>query len=154
VSEPTARKPVQESGQKSPVTLRAAYNGPAMQGELFEQIGGSETFDLLVTRFYDRVQTDPVLWPMYPQHDLAGAIHRLSSFLQQYWGGPTTYSQQRGHPRLRMRHVPFKIGPIERDAWLRAIRVAVDEENLPEPYREQLWAYLEMAAHSMMNSFV
>jgi hemoglobin len=72
----------------------------------------------------------------------------------QYWGGPHTYSDQRGHPRLRMRHAPFKIGPIERDAWLRCIRIAVDEENLEEPYRSQLWAYLEMAAHSMMNSFV
>ena len=115
---------------------------------------GAPFFAELVERFYEGVVGDPVLRPLYPSEDLADAKARLCGFLVQYWGGPTTYSQQRGHPRLRMRHAPFKIGPIERDAWLRCIKIAVDEENLPEPYRQQLWACLEMAAHSMMNSFV
>jgi hemoglobin len=75
-------------------------------------------------------------------------------FLEQYWGGPRTYSDRRGHPRLRMRHFPFKIGPIERDAWLRCMRIAVDEEGLTAPYRTRLWDYLEMAAQSMVNSWM
>ena len=115
---------------------------------------GEETFVTLVDRFYAGVADDPTLRRLYPEEDLGPAAERLRLFLIQYWGGPHTYSDQRGHPRLRMRHAPFKIGPIERDAWLRCIRIAVDEENLEEPYRGQLWAYLEMAAHSMMNSFV
>ena len=121
---------------------------------LYEAIGGEETFRRLVDTFYAGVASDPVLRAIYPEDDLGPAAERLRMFLIQYWGGPSAYSQQRGHPRLRMRHAPFKIGPIERDAWLRCIRIAVDEENLAEPYRGQLWAYLEMAAHSMMNSFV
>jgi hemoglobin len=135
----------------SPVTLRIGEGGPAAQGELFHAIGGSETFDRLVRRFYEGVRTDPVLWPMYPQHDLEGAIHRLSSFLQQYWGGPTTYSQERGHPRLRMRHAPFAIGTVERDAWLSHMRDAVDSLGLAPEHEATLWGYIEMAARSMQN---
>ena len=73
-------------------------------------------------------------------------------FLEQYWGGPRTYSDQRGHPRLRMRHAPFKVGPIERDAWLRCMRVAVDDAGLDDAHRHQLWQYLTYAAASMVNS--
>ncbi|MFC4000265.1 globin [Prauserella oleivorans] len=119
----------------------------------YEAVGGEPTFRKLVARFYAEVADDEVLRPLYPEEDLGPAEDRLRLFLMQYWGGPHTYSDQRGHPRLRMRHAPFKIGPIERDAWLRAMRIAVDESGIEEPYRGQLWQYLEMAAHSMMNSW-
>jgi len=120
----------------------------------YQAVGGEPTFRKIVARFYAEVADDEVLRPLYPEQDLGPAEERLRLFLMQYWGGPHTYSDNRGHPRLRMRHAPFKIGPIERDAWLRAMRVAVDEAELPEPLAQQLWEYLEMAAHSMMNSWV
>lgn len=121
----------------------------------YEAVGGEETFRRIVTRFYAEVAKDELLLPLYPeQPDLTGATERLTLFLMQYWGGPHTYSEQRGHPRLRMRHVPFKIGPMERDAWLRCMRVAVDEAKLPQASEAQLWEYLEMAANSMMNSWL
>jgi hemoglobin len=118
----------------------------------YEQMGGHEAFARLVHRFYQGVAHDPVLRPLYPEADLAGAERRLLMFLEQYWGGPRTYSDQRGHPRLRMRHAPFRIGPIERDAWLRCMRVAVDDVGLDDAHRAILWQYLEMAAASMVNS--
>ena len=121
---------------------------------LYDLVGGEDTFRRLVARFYAGVAADPVLRPLYPDEDLGPAEERLRLFLMQYWGGPHTYSDRRGHPRLRMRHAPFSIGPIERDAWLRCMRLAVDEAGLSDQHREQLWAYLEMAAHSMMNSWV
>ena len=120
----------------------------------YEAVGGEETFRRIVGRFYAEVAKDEVLRPLYPEQDLGPAEERLRLFLIQYWGGPHTYSDQRGHPRLRMRHVPFTIGPIQRDAWLRCMRIAVDEERLPEPLRQQLWEYLEMAANSLLNSWV
>ena len=89
--------------------------------------------------------------PLYPQDDWDGAETRLRMFLEQYWGGPTTYSEQRGHPRLRMRHVPFRIGETERDLWLTHMRTALDELGLPGPLDAQLWDYLVMAAHSLVN---
>ena len=119
----------------------------------FDVVGGEATFRKIVGRFYQEVANDDVLRPIYPEEDLGPAEERLTLFLMQYWGGPQTYSQQRGHPRLRMRHVGFSIGPIERDAWLRCMRIAVDEAGLAEPHREQLWKYLEMAANSLMNSW-
>ena len=118
----------------------------------YDEIGGEETITRIVARFYAGVAGDEVLRPMYPEEDLGPAEDRLRLFLEQYWGGPRTYSDQRGHPRLRMRHVPFTIGPIERDAWLRCMRIAVDEENLSPEHREQLWNYLQYAAVSMQNS--
>ena len=120
----------------------------------YEAVGGEETFRRIVGRFYAEVAKDEVLRPLYPEQDLGPAEERLRLFLIQYWGGPHTYSDQRGHPRLRMRHVPFTIGPIERDAWLRCMRIAVDEERLPDPLRQQLWEYLEMAANSLLNTWV
>jgi hemoglobin len=129
-------------------------DGVSEQLTFYEAVGGEETFHKLVHRFYQEVASDEVLRPLYPEEDLAGAEERLRLFLMQYWGGPHTYSDRRGHPRLRMRHAPYKIGPIERDAWLRCMRVAVDESGITEPYRTQLWQYLEMAADSMMNSWV
>ena len=127
---------------------------PASQPQSFyEAVGGEETFHKLVERFYAEVAKDEILRPMYPEQDLGPAEERLRLFLMQYWGGPHTYSDRRGHPRLRMRHVPFKIGPIERDAWLRAMEIAVADSGIEEPYRSQLWRYLETAAHSLMNSW-
>ena len=119
----------------------------------WEQVGGRPTFEKLVRRFYSGVQTDPVIWRMYPQEDLEGAIQRLTGFLEQYWGGPATYSEQRGHPRLRMRHAPFAINPEARDHWLSHMRVAVDELELAPLDDAVLWDYLERAAHSMVNTF-
>jgi hemoglobin len=118
----------------------------------YAEVGGAETFHKIVSRFYQQVADDPVLRPLYPEEDLGPAEVRLRMFLEQYWGGPRTYSDQRGHPRLRMRHGPFRIGPIERDAWLRCMRVAVDEAGLDDQHRSMLWQYLEMAAASMVNS--
>ena len=118
----------------------------------YAEVGGAPTFDKIVSRFYEEVAADDVLRPLYPEEDLGPAEVRLRMFLEQYWGGPRTYSDQRGHPRLRMRHAPFKIGPIERDAWLRCMRIAVDEAGLDDEHRAQLWQYLQYAAMSMMNS--
>lgn len=120
---------------------------------LFERIGGSASFDRLVSRFYEGIKGDPVLFPMYPEDDLEGAIWRLSSFLQQYFGGPHTYSEQRGHPRLRMRHAPFKVNPDAKERWLTHMRAAVDELQLSPLDEAELWDYLERAAHSMVNTF-
>jgi hemoglobin len=117
----------------------------------YDEVGGAPTFERLVARFYAGVRTDPVLVPLYPEDDWDGAERRLRTFLEQYWGGPTTYSQERGHPRLRMRHAPFAIGPEQRDAWLRHMREAVDSLELTEEQHATLWDYLEMAAHSMQN---
>ncbi len=142
-----------ESGAGTPLPLRVSEGGVPTQADLFSQIGGSETFDRLVRKFYDGIQADPVLWPMYPQHDLEGSIHRLSTFLQQYWGGPTTYSDERGHPRLRQRHVAFKVNPDARDRWLAHMRAALDSIELPPLHDETLWGYLDRAAHSLVNTF-
>ncbi|MGW1677976.1 globin [Saccharopolyspora sp. NPDC002376] len=119
----------------------------------YEQVGGEATFHRIVAKFYEEVAKDELLRPLYPEEDLGPAEERLRLFLIQYWGGPHTYSDRRGHPRLRMRHAPFKIGPTERDAWLRCMRIAVDEAQLAPQHREQLWQYMEMAAESMVNSW-
>jgi hemoglobin len=92
-----------------------------------------------------------VLAPLYPQDDWDGAETRLRMFFEQYWGGPTTYSQERGHPRLRMRHAPFAIGAVERDAWLSHMREAIDSLELTAEQEATLWGYVEMAARSMQN---
>lgn len=118
---------------------------------LYEQMGGSATFEKLVSHFYARVSVDPVLRPMYPDEDFKGAARRLLMFLEQYWGGPKTYSEERGHPRLRMRHASFQIGEVERDVWLEHMKAAVDELEMKKELKEELWNYLVMAAHSMVN---
>jgi hemoglobin len=117
----------------------------------FEAVGGEPTFRRLVDEFYAGIATDPLLRPMYPEEDLGPAAERMTLFLMQYWGGPNTYSAQRGHPRLRMRHAPFRIGPAERDAWLRNMRRAVDTLDLPSELETTLWDYLERAAYFMVN---
>jgi hemoglobin len=119
----------------------------------YELMGGHETFVRLVHRFYAGVADDPVLRPLYPEADLSGAEERLRMFLEQYWGGPHTYSDQRGHPRLRMRHAPFAVTPDARDRWLLHMRAAVEELGLPGDLEQQLWEYLVAAAHSMVNTF-
>ena len=117
----------------------------------YEQVGGEAFFADLTSQFYAVVANDPILRPMYPPDDLKGAAQRLQWFLSQYWGGPTTYQENRGHPRLRMRHSQFSIDIAARDAWLRAMRTAVDGVEINEELKEQLWDYLEMAADAMVN---
>jgi hemoglobin len=117
----------------------------------YEAVGGEETFRRLVSRFYQEVARDPALRPVYPSQDLGPAEEHLRQFLIQYWGGPGTYSERRGHPRLRMRHAHFAIGEAERDAWLRHMRTALDELELDPALDAQLWDYLVMAAHSLVN---
>src|SRR4026209_1166376 len=109
---------------------------------LYQAAGGMSFFEALVDRFYEGVAADPNIRPIYPEPDSAGARHRLSLFLAQYWGGPRTYDAERGHPRLRMRHAPFAIGLHERDAWLRRMRAAIDAAGAPPAVAERLHAYI------------
>jgi len=118
---------------------------------LYDRAGGTPFFEALVGRFYDGVETDPVLRPVYPEPELTGARHRLTLFLIQYWGGPTTYDDERGHPRLRMRHAPFAIGPAERDRWLIHMRAALADLAPPEDVAAELERYFSMAAEAMRN---
>ena len=118
----------------------------------YEAVGGEPTFRKLVDRFYEGIATDPLLRPMYPEGDLGPASDRMRLFLMQYWGGPTTYSEERGHPRLRMRHAPFVVDAAARDAWLTHMRAAVDSLDLPAERHDQLWQDLERAAYFMVNS--
>lgn len=120
---------------------------------LFDRIGGSATFDALVRKFYEGIREDDRLRPMYPEGDLEGAIWRLSAFLQQYFGGPTDYSDRRGHPRLRMRHAAFHVNPDAKERWLAHMRRAVDSLQLSPMDEGELWDYLERAALSMVNTF-
>jgi hemoglobin len=117
----------------------------------YEAIGGEPTFRQLVTAFYAGVANDPVLRPLYPEEDLTAAAERLTLFLIQYWGGPATYNEQRGHPRLRMRHAPFRIGVKERDAWLAHMLDAVESLELDPGHADELWTYLVRAAHMLQN---
>ena len=117
----------------------------------YEAIGGEPAFRRLTSAFYREVAADPELRAVYPSKDLGPAQEHLRLFLMQYWGGPATYNELRGHPRLRMRHAHFMIGDAERDAWLRHMRTALDELELPPAYDAQLWEYLVMAAHSLVN---
>lgn len=117
----------------------------------YEQVGGEKFFADLVSQFYAVVATDPVLRPMYPESDMKGAATRLQWFLEQYWGGPSTYQENRGHPRLRMRHSEFHVDSAARDAWLSAMRQAVENMEIDLNLKQELWSYFEMAAHSMVN---
>ena len=117
----------------------------------YEEIGGEAFFADLTAQFYAQVAVDPILRPMYPESDLKAAAKRLQWFLEQYWGGPTTYQENRGHPRLRMRHAQFHINLAAHDAWLSAMRTAVDGVEMKPEHKEQLWSYIEMAAAAMIN---
>lgn len=136
-----------------PVHLRTSEHGEAAGNTVYAQVGGMQTFETLCTKFYDRVQQDEVMWPMYPQDDLEGAIWRLSRFLGQYFGGPATYSSMRGHPRLRMRHAAFHINPDARDRWLRHMTEAVDEMHFAPAIRATMLDYFDRAATAMVNTF-
>jgi truncated hemoglobin YjbI len=125
----------------------------ATPSSFHDQIGGHEVFARLVHGFYVRVRADEVLAPMYPQDDFDGAERRLCMFLEQYWGGPSTYSQERGHPRLRMRHAAFHVNPDARDRWLSHMRAALDDLQLSPLHDATLWDYLQRAAHSLVNTF-
>lgn len=120
--------------------------------ELYDDVGGEQVFRALVTRFYEGVAMDPILRPLYPDEDLSGAQDRLALFLMQYWGGPGTYSETRGHPRLRMRHAHWVIGERERDAWLGHMRTALDSLELSDSSRAAMWEHVERAAHMLVNS--
>ena len=119
----------------------------------YDEVGGHETFVKLVDAFYRGVAGDDVLKPMDPEEDLGPAAHRLLMFLEQYWGGPTTYGEERGHPRLRMRHAPYHVNPDARDRWLAHMRDAVDGLELSPLHEATLWDYLQRAAHAMVNTF-
>ncbi|MDQ3813365.1 MAG: globin [Armatimonadota bacterium] len=123
---------------------------PAQATTLFDAIGGAAAFERIVERFYTGVESDPILRPLYPA-DLAESKRHLTLFLIQYFGGPTTYSQERVHPRLLMRHLPFAIGQAERDAWMRHMAAAVEAENFPAAIRDALLGYFERTATFMMN---
>jgi hemoglobin len=132
------------------VTIPAGHGDAAT---FYDTVGGEETFRRLVHRFYEGVAEDPVLRPLYPEPDLSGAEDRLRMFLVQYWGGPRTYSDQRGHPRLRMRHAPFKVTPEAKEHWLLHFRAGLDEVALPPEQDAQFWDYVTHAAQFMVNSF-
>jgi hemoglobin len=122
-----------------------------MIGNVFEAAGGEAAFRLLVERFYAGVANDPLLRPLYPDEDLADAAEHLTLFLIQYWGGPSTYNEERGHPRLRMRHQPFAIGQAERDAWLGHMSAAVESLDLVPATRKAMIDYFEAASTAMIN---
>lgn len=141
---PQYGKPIARLSPVGPGFEQPAYN-------FYEAVGGHATFKKLVDKFYEGVASDELLRPMYPE-DLGPANDRMRMFLEQYWGGPLTYGEQRGHPRLRMRHVPFRVDFAARDRWLAHMRAAVDSLGLSPLHESTLWDYLERAAHSMVNS--
>lgn len=122
------------------------------QETFYEAIGGRATIELIVDVFYQGVAQDEVLKPMYPEDDLGPAAERLTMFLEQYWGGPTDYSQQRGHPRLRMRHADYVVNTDARDRWLKHFREGLDAARLEPELDAQFWAYVQHAANFMINS--
>ncbi len=126
----------------------------ATEQSFFDEIGGQPVIDRIVARFYAGVAEEPVLGPMYPEEDLAdgSAARRLAMFLAQYWGGPPTYSQERGHPRLRMRHAPFAVTPKAREAWLKHFRAGLDEAELTAEQDARFWGYVTYAAEFMLNA--
>ena len=123
-----------------------------MEQSLFDAVGGEEFFVKLVDGFYEGIETDEVLRPMYVDQDLTQARHHLTLFLQQYWGGPSTYQAERGHPRLRMRHMPFVIDGDARDRWIYHMHTSLSKIEMDEALRDQLWTYLVSAAHSLVNT--
>lgn len=134
------------------MTSEPSGSSPAAGPTLYDAAGGLAFFERLVAHFYERVAADPVLLRLYPEpEDLAGARRRLTLFLAQYWGGPTTYSDERGHPRLRARHFAFQIGADERDRWLAHMRAAIASLDPPPEIAARLDGYFEMAAEAMRN---
>jgi hemoglobin len=128
-----------------------ATDGEEVEVTLFEAVGGIVFFEQLVEVFYRNVQADPVLISLYPEQDLGPAKRRLATFLAQYWGGPMTYAEERGNPALKMRHFPFAIGPLQRDHWIDAMRIAVDEVDPIPQARIMLMDYFTMSAEHLRN---
>lgn len=118
----------------------------------YDEIGGMETIAAIVERFYAGVAGDEVLRPMYPEEDLGPAAHRFTLFLAQYWGGPTTYSDERGHPRLRMRHAPFEVTPNAAMHWLKHFKDGLESVGLTDEQADQFWDYVTHAAQFMVNT--
>lgn len=123
------------------------------QPSFYDRVGGAPTFQTLIDRFYAGVAQDPILREMYPEEDLGPAADRLRLFLEQYWGGPKTYQETRGHPRLRMRHAPFDVTPDQHDRWLKHMLAAVDTLELAPAEDAELRDYLVRAAQFMINRF-
>ncbi len=121
-------------------------------GTIFERVGGHETFARMARAFYEGVADDPPLRAMYPEEDLGPAEDRLRMFLEQYWGGPKTYSETRGHPRLRMRHAPYAVTPRQRDRWLHHMHAAIDTLDMAASEEAELREYMTRAAHFMVNA--
>jgi hemoglobin len=134
--------------EPQPVSIEGTVEGATF----YDAVGGHATFERLIASFYRRVQDDPVLRPLYPEEDLGPAAERLRMFLEQYWGGPRTYTERRGHPRLRARHAPFRVDEAARDAWLAQMRAALDEVALPPESDRVLWDYLTTAAQMLVNT--
>lgn len=122
-----------------------------MSDDFYTKVGGEDFFKKLVTEFYKGIETDPILRPMYPEGDLQPAIRRLTMFLIQYWGGPATYTEERGHPRLRMRHAEFFIDETARDAWLKHMLAAVELQRMEKELHDELVTYLVQVAHFLVN---
>jgi hemoglobin len=131
-----------------PVSIEGAVDGATF----YDAVGGHETFTRLISAFYARVETDPILRRLYPEEELGPAAERLRMFLEQYWGGPRTYSEVRGHPRLRARHAPFRVDEAARVAWLANMREALDEIGLHPEADRVLWDYLTTAAQMLVNT--
>lgn len=142
----------EDAATVEPVRIRG-LSGETVGGNFFEKVGGSATFKKIVDKFYEGVAGDEILKPMYPEEDLGPAAERLQLFLEQYWGGPATYQELRGHPRLRMRHNPYKINPAARERWLQHMKTALESVELPPLLEAELWAYLDRAATAMLNTF-
>ncbi len=121
------------------------------EASFYDRIGGHQVFENLASHFYALVTQDPILRPMYPPEDLGAAARRLMLFLEQYWGGPKTYGEERGHPRLRARHAAFLIDEEARVAWLGCMKSAVDEIECEQSLKDELWSYLEGAAQFLVN---
>lgn len=139
----------------SPAPLPNPTPGPQPADNFYEAVGGHETFEKIVGGFYRRVPDDDILGPMYPEDDLEGARWRLTAFLEQYWGGPKTYSEVRGHPRLRMRHQPFPVDRAAAQRWLDLMGASlddIDEETLPEEYRAAIWNHMRQVAAMLINT--
>lgn len=153
MSDEFAGTPFEDKERVETLRIKGLNGDFNLAGNFFERVGGTETFKKLVDKFYEGVAKDDVLRPMYPEEDLGPAAERLRMFLEQYWGGPTTYQEQRGHPRLRLRHQPFKINPLARQRWLEHMRAALDSLALPQLLEAELWAYLDRAATAMLNTF-
>ncbi|PYI65785.1 globin [Arthrobacter livingstonensis] len=147
----TSRPSAEPAAATAPVPADPADES-AYADTFYGQIGGHETFKKIIHVFYQGIAADPLLRAMYHEEDLGPAEHRMLMFMEQYWGGPRTYLEERGHPRLRMRHVPFAVTPEARDRWLAAMRKGVDSAELSPLHEATLWDYLERAAASLVNA--